>query len=78
MIVPGLKSSFMVLSNFLYKIIIKVLVDRLAIITSHKFGFVKGHYINDCIVLASDGVNLLDRKCFGNNVALKVDIRKKN
>lgn len=32
--------------------------------------------MEDYIVLALDGINLLDKKYFGSNVAIKVDIFK--
>lgn len=32
--------------------------------------------ITDCICLASEEINLMDRKAFGRNLALKIDIIK--
>lgn len=69
------------LANFKFKIISKVLVDRLTSImqnfisNEHK-GFVKGISIKYCIGLASDVINLLYKKSHGGNIALKVDISK--
>lgn len=40
------------------------------------FGFIKGWNMEDCIAMVSNCVNLLDKKCFWGNVALKIDIRK--
>lgn len=55
------------LGNFLYKIITKIIADRLAmipakIVSYNQFGFVKGHRIEDCNVAALECFNLLDRK----------------
>ncbi|KAM5546473.1 hypothetical protein ABKV19_002467, partial [Rosa sericea] len=38
--------------------------------------FLKGRRIADCIGLVSEGFNLLDRKNYGGNVGIKVDIAK--
>lgn len=70
-----------VLANFLYKVITKLLVDCLAMISSciasdNQFGIIKGRNMEDCIVMASNFVIFMDNKCFGSNVALKIDIRK--
>ncbi|XP_057788467.1 uncharacterized protein LOC131005480 [Salvia miltiorrhiza] len=70
-----------VLGNFLFKIITKVLATRLniiapSIISPNQFGFVAGHSIHEGILLASEGVNCMNRSLKGNNIALKVDIKK--
>jgi len=69
------------LANFKFKIISKVLADRLAgilpfIICKEQRGFVKGRNIRDCITLASEAINVLDKKSFGGNLALKIDVSK--
>ncbi|CAL0322191.1 unnamed protein product [Lupinus luteus] len=69
------------LANFQFKIITKVLADRLAsiapsIISPHQRGFIKGRSIHDCICIASEAVNLLDYKTHGGNLAIKLDVRK--
>lgn len=69
------------LANFQFKIITKILADRLVIIapkivSEQQRGFIKGHHISDFICIASEAVNMLDSKCFGGNVVLKFDIRK--
>lgn len=69
------------LANFKFKIITKILADRLSeiapkIISPNQRDFIQGREIGDCICLASEGINLLDRKSFGGNLALKIDIRK--
>jgi hypothetical protein len=70
------------LANFKFKIISKVLADdRLAqilpsIISKEQRGFVNGRNIKDCICLTSEAVNLLPKKAFGGNLALKIDISK--
>lgn len=70
-----------VLANFQFKIISKVLADRLAqvapkIISENKRGFVKGRTIFDCICVTYEAVNLLDKKAFGGQLAMKIDIKK--
>lgn len=69
------------MANFKFKIISKILADRLAqimpeLISKQQRGFIQGRNINDCILIASEAINLLDTKSFGGNVALKVDIAK--
>jgi len=69
------------LANFQFKIITKILADRLAIIcmriiSPHQRGFVRDHNIADCVILASEMINLLTKKQFCGNIAIKVDIRK--
>lgn len=69
------------LANFQFKIITKILSDRLGIIASkiisiHQKGFIPGRSIQDCIMIASEAVNMLHRKTFGGNMAIKIDIRK--
>ncbi|KAI9187216.1 hypothetical protein LWI28_025626 [Acer negundo] len=70
-----------VLINFLFKISLKILADHLArvvvrIISPQQFGFIRDRYIEDCIDLASDYMNVLQKKCYGGNLAMKIDIRK--
>ncbi|XP_019418611.1 PREDICTED: uncharacterized protein LOC109329402 [Lupinus angustifolius] len=69
------------LANFQFKIISKVIADRLGTITSRiispqQKGFIKGRKIHDCICIASEAINLLDYKTFGGNLAIKLDIKK--
>ncbi|XP_019431829.1 PREDICTED: uncharacterized protein LOC109338932 [Lupinus angustifolius] len=69
------------LANFQFKIITKLIADRLAsltpiIISSQQRGFIKGRQIQDCIYLASEAINLLPHKVFGGNLAIKLDIKK--
>ncbi|CAJ2678215.1 unnamed protein product [Trifolium pratense] len=69
------------LANFKFKIISKILADRLAqimptIISKEQRGFINGRQIKDCICLASEAVNLLHNKSFGDNLAMKIDISK--
>lgn len=61
--------------------ILKVTADCLIIITikivlDNQFGFINNHHIEDCIVTTFECVNLLNRKGFGGNLALKDDIQK--
>ena len=70
-----------VLSNFLFKISSKILADRLARVTSRiispqQFSFIRDRHIEDCIALASDCVNVLQKKCYGGNLAMKIDMHK--
>jgi len=69
------------IENFKFKIISKILADRLAkimpaITSVQQRGFIKGRSIKDCICLTSEAINLLHKKSYGGNLALKVDIAK--
>lgn len=69
------------LANFKFKIITKVLADRLVvvapkIISENQRGFIKGRHIHDCIGVASEAVNLMHKRSFGGNIALTIDIKK--
>jgi hypothetical protein len=69
------------LANFQFKIITCILADRLAsiapkIITEHQRGFIQGRQISDCVIVASEAINVLHKRGFGGNIALKIDIRK--
>ncbi|XP_024163822.1 uncharacterized protein LOC112170746 [Rosa chinensis] len=69
------------LANFVFKIITKVLADRLSPIASRiiyplQSAFIKGRSIADPIITTSECINLLDRSCQGGNIAIKFDICK--
>ncbi|XP_019459917.1 PREDICTED: uncharacterized protein LOC109359677 [Lupinus angustifolius] len=69
------------LANFQFKVITKVLAERLVviapkIISTNQRGFIKQRHIQDCLCIASKAVNLLDHKVFGGNLAIKLDIKK--
>ena len=69
------------LDNFFFKIIPKILCERLALIapklvTPHQNGFIRGRSIHHCIGITSECFNLLDMKNQGGNVAIKIDIAK--
>lgn len=69
------------LANFQFKVITKVIADRLAkvapkIISEQQRGFIKGRDIADCICITSEAINMLDYKTFGGNIALKFDSKK--
>lgn len=69
------------MANFKFKVISKIIANRLAsilpsIISDNQKGFIKGRNIKDCLCLASEAVNLLDKKAYGGNLALKIDITK--
>lgn len=70
-----------VLSNFLYKIIAKILADRLSniasrIVSSNQFGFIPDRRIHECIAIASEAANNLDTRTKNRNMILKLDIKK--
>lgn len=69
------------MANFQFKIITKVLVDRLAmiapnIISDNQRGFIRERHIKDYVCITSEAMNLLDKKAFGGNLAIKIDIKK--
>ncbi|XP_019435871.1 PREDICTED: uncharacterized protein LOC109342316 [Lupinus angustifolius] len=69
------------LANFQFKVISKVLADRLvvvapSIVSNQQKRFRKGGQVTECICIASEAVNLLDHKTFGGNLAIKLDVRK--
>lgn len=69
------------LANFNFKIISKIIVDRLSkmmpfMVSEEPKGFIHGRNIKECLCLASEVANLLYKKTNGGNVALKVDITK--
>lgn len=58
------------LANFKYKIISKILADRVAaimptIISPEQKGFIQGRQMRDCICLTSEAINQLDKRTFG-------------
>ncbi|XP_057811497.1 uncharacterized protein LOC131025722 [Salvia miltiorrhiza] len=70
-----------VLSNFFFKILSKILATRLSAVAAecvspNQFGFIRGRLIHDCIMLGSEGINCMNRSCKGRNMACKVDIKK--
>ncbi|GAU35044.1 hypothetical protein TSUD_30100 [Trifolium subterraneum] len=69
------------MANFKFKLISKVLADRLAqimpnLISKEQRGLIHGRNIKDCLCLASEAANLLHSKTFGGNLALKIDVTK--
>jgi len=69
------------LANFKFKVVTKVIEDMLArnlpnIISEEQRGFMRGRNVKDCIALASEAINVLDRRSFGGNLALKIDVYK--
>jgi len=70
-----------VVVNFKFKIISKILVDRLALVTAriispNQYGFVQGRQIQDCIGIPSEAINMFSKMVRGGNVAYEVDIQK--
>ncbi|WJX14219.1 hypothetical protein P8452_04514 [Trifolium repens] len=69
------------MANFKFKIITKIIADRLApilpnLVSDEQKGFIKDRDIKDCICTASEAVNLIHNKARGGNIALKIDITK--
>jgi len=69
------------LENFQFKIITKILADRLAtlapsLISEQQRGFIPGRHIQDCILTPSKAVNFLHKKSYGGSLAIKIDIKK--
>jgi hypothetical protein len=69
------------MANFKFKVISKIVADRLAnvmpsIISEEQMGFIHDRHIKDCLCIASEAANLLHNKSFGGNLALKIDISK--
>lgn len=87
-LIPKTKDSYLVdmyipiaLENFKFKIISKIIADRLAsilpnIISKEQKGFTHGINIMDCTCLTFESINNLDNKNKHENLALKVDIDK--
>ncbi|XP_057779551.1 uncharacterized protein LOC130998134 [Salvia miltiorrhiza] len=70
-----------ILSNFFFKIISKILASRLGEVAAvgvspNQFGFIGGRSIHDCIMLGSEGFSCMNRTGKRSNMACKVDIRK--
>jgi hypothetical protein len=69
------------MANFKFKIITKIIADRLAsilpnLVSDEQKGFIKDRDIKDCLCIASEAANLIHNKAHGGNVALKIDITK--
>lgn len=74
------QSRPIMLNNFLFKIIRKVLAIRLAsvankIVSENQFGFIRMRCIQERIAWVCECVNILEKKISGN-IALKIDIPK--
>jgi len=70
-----------VVAKFRFKIISKILIDKLAsiaarIVSPNQNDFIKGWHIKDCIGITSEAINMLSKKIIGGNVAFKIDISK--
>ena len=70
-----------VVTNFKFKIIFKIMAYRLAIvaariISSNQYVFVQGKQIQDCIGVASEAIDMLSKMVRGGNVTYKVNIHK--
>ncbi|KAK2429733.1 hypothetical protein QL285_028147 [Trifolium repens] len=69
------------MANFKFKIITKIIADRLAsilpnLVSEEQKGFIKDRDIKDCLCIASEAANLIHNKAHGGNLALKIDITK--
>lgn len=70
-----------VLSNFLFKVISKILTNRLAhifscVVSQQQFGFIQGRSVQYCIAETSECLNMLNSRLRLNNFFMKIDIRK--
>ncbi|CAI8600028.1 unnamed protein product [Vicia faba] len=77
----NLDGSCMVISNFKFKIILKIISDMIAsimpfLVSREQRGFIHARHIHDCIGWASEVFNLLDAKTWCGNLALRMDIWK--
>ncbi|MCI11013.1 RNA-directed DNA polymerase (Reverse transcriptase), partial [Trifolium medium] len=57
------------LANFIFKILTKIIADRLAsiapkLVSEHQRGFIPGRQISDCVIVASEAINVLHKKSF--------------
>nr|KYP41572.1 LINE-1 reverse transcriptase isogeny [Cajanus cajan] len=69
------------LANFQFKIVTKVIVDRLAMLTvkilsCQQRRFVKCHHITDNICITSEAFKMLSHKAFGGNLVIKLNVHK--
>jgi hypothetical protein len=69
------------MTNFKFKIISKIIADRLAsilpnLISEEQKGFIHGRDIKDCLCIASEAANLIHSKAHGRNLILKIDVAK--
>lgn len=46
------------------------------IVLPQQTAFIRGRHIHECISLVLEGINMLDRKSFGRNIGMKIDITK--
>lgn len=87
-LIPKLESAvrveefhLIVMSNFIFKIVTKILANRFSnitsrIITPNQYGFIHDRSIHESITLTSKGVNLLGKHCYGGNLAMTIHIKK--
>jgi hypothetical protein len=59
----------------MFEIKLKV-VQMPGIISKEQRGFIHGRQMKDCISVSSEATNLMHKKSFGGNLALKIDIPK--
>lgn len=67
------------MANFKFKLISKILEDRIAsimhfFISKEQKWFIRGRNIKDGIYLESKAINLLEKESFGGNKAIKEDV----
>lgn len=67
------KSRPIIFSNFVFKVTTKILADMLAAMPSP---IIRGRHIEDCIATASKCIHMLNNRCFGGNMVVKIDMRK--
>ncbi|KAM7517189.1 hypothetical protein LguiA_006772 [Lonicera macranthoides] len=69
------------LSNFLFKIITKIISNRVStiiakLILPNQCGFIKGRNISSCITAVSECVNMLNKRSYGGNMCMVIDFIK--
>jgi hypothetical protein len=69
------------LANFQFKIITKILADRLAVVVSkivspQQCDFIPDRHIADCVIIASEAVNVLSKRSYAGDIALKLTLER--
>ncbi|KAK3193727.1 hypothetical protein Dsin_025037 [Dipteronia sinensis] len=73
---PGLDSFFKGFYQHCWEVVGSDVVLAVQDFFRIEFGFMRDRHIDDCISLASDCVNVMHKKCYGDNFSMKIDIRK--
>jgi hypothetical protein len=61
--------------------ITKILADRLAvvafkIVSLQQCGFIPDRHIADCVIIASEAVNVLSKRSYAGDIALKLTLER--